>query len=107
MKPGELISGTKPIQCNTGRKTVSVTVTNTSEYIIYIASHYHFFEVNLGLQFARESTFGMHLDIPAGTTIRWTCGEMKHVQLTEYAGKKKLFGFQKKLKSVPKPVDDL
>jgi urease beta subunit len=35
----------------------------------------------------------MHLNIPAGTAVRFEPGEEKQVTLVEYGGNKKVFGF--------------
>ena len=66
MKPGELFPGTGDIQCNQGRGTVTVLVENTSDHVIYVSSHYHFFEVNKRLRFSRRAAYGRRLDMPAG-----------------------------------------
>ena len=86
MKPGELFPGTRDIQCNQGRGTVAVLVENTSDHIVYVASHYHFFEVNKRLRFSRRAAYGRRLDIPAGTLVRWEPGEVKEVRLVDLAG---------------------
>ena len=53
---------------------------------------YHFFEINKALDFDREKSFGMHLDIPAGTAVRFGPGESKEVVLTEFGGTGELLG---------------
>nr|WP_304590162.1 urease subunit beta [Pleurocapsa sp. CCALA 161] len=60
---------------------------------IQIGSHYHFYEVNTALQFERESTKGMRLDIPAGTAVRFEPGDEKTVTLVAVAGSKEIYGF--------------
>ncbi|VAW67690.1 Urease beta subunit, partial [hydrothermal vent metagenome] len=57
-------------------------------------SHYHFFEVNTALQFAREKTRGYRLNIPAGTAVRFEPGQSRTVELVAYAGKREVYGFQ-------------
>ena len=52
----------------------TLTVVNTGDRPIQIGSHYHFFEANRALEFDRETSFGMHLDIPAGTAVRFEPG---------------------------------
>ena len=57
--------------------------TNTGDRPIQVGSHYHFFEANRALEFDRAAAFGMHLDIPAGTAVRFEPGESKEVTLVE------------------------
>lgn len=94
MKPGELFPGTGSIQCNQGRDTATVLVENTSDHVVYVASHYHFFEVNKRLRFSRRAAYGRRLDIPAGTLERWEPGETKEVPLVDLGGRRNVQGFQ-------------
>jgi urease beta subunit len=93
MRPGEAAYGAGTITGNTGRRTVTLAVENTSDRDIQVTSHYHFFEVNKRLRFDRAQAFGMHLDIPPGTTIRFEPGERREVRLVEFGGGKRLIGF--------------
>lgn len=90
---GEVIFAADPIEINSGRPVKKMVVTNTGDRTIQVCSHYHFFESNKALSFDREEAFGLHLDIPAGSAIRFEPGEEKEVALTEYAGEGKLYGF--------------
>ena len=81
------------IEINAGRRTVELTVENRGDRPIQIGSHFHFFEVNSALAFDRPRAFGMHLDIPSGTAARFEPGEERKVVLTEYAGKRAVYGF--------------
>ncbi len=83
----------KPVIINEGRKHSKVTVKNEGEHTIQVGSHFHFFEVNKKLVFDREQAFGMHLDIPSGTSVRFLPGEILTVDLTEYRGRQFLIGF--------------
>ena len=94
MKPGELFPGTGTIRCNQGRGTVTVLVENTSDHVVYVASHYHFFEANKRLRFSRRAAYGRRLDIPAGALARWEPGEIVEVRLVELAGRRIVQGFQ-------------
>lgn len=91
---GEIIFADGEIEINSGKDTIKVTVTNSGDRTIQVCSHYHFFEANNALKFDREAAFGYRLDIPAGSAIRFEPGEEKEVQLTTFAGEKKLYGFQ-------------
>jgi urease beta subunit len=45
------------------------------------------------MEFDREKAFGMRLNIPAGTAVRFEPGEEKTVELTEFGGSQKIYGF--------------
>ena len=70
MKIGEIMAADREITLNEGKKTVTVTVANKGDRPVQVGSHFHFFEVNKFMSFDREATFGYHLDIPSGTSIR-------------------------------------
>ncbi len=93
MIPGEYILAEGNIECNVGRNTIKVIVVNTGDRPVQIGSHYHFFEVNKQMKFEREKSFGMRLNIAAGTAVRFEPGEEKEVELVEFGGNKKIFGF--------------
>jgi urease subunit beta/urease subunit gamma/beta len=93
MIPGEIIYQPGTIIGNVGSRTVTITVENLSDRDIQVTSHYHFFEVNKRLRFDRGQAFGMHLDIPPGTTVRFEPGEQREVRLVEFGGGKRLIGF--------------
>lgn len=80
------------IELNAGRRTVALSVTNLGDRPIQVGSHYHFIETNAALQFNRAKAYGMRLDIPAGTAVRFEPGETKTVQLVEIAGNKVIRG---------------
>ena len=82
-----------PIQINAGRPTVTLEVRNTGDRPIQVGSHFHFFEANRMLQFDREAAFGMRLNIPATTAVRFEPGDKKTVTLVPFAGKRRAYGF--------------
>jgi urease subunit gamma/beta len=90
--PGEIIAADGDIEINAGRRKATLKVVNTGDRPIQIGSHYHFFETNKALDFDREKSFGMHLDVPAGTSVRFAPGEAKEVVLTEFGGSGELLG---------------
>jgi urease subunit beta len=69
-----------------------VEVSNTGDRPIQVGSHYHFFEVNTGLQFDRAAARGFRLNIPAGTAIRFEPGDTRVVELVALAGERKVYG---------------
>ena len=83
----------RPVTINKGRKHHQLTVKNEGKRTVQIGSHFHFFEVNKSLVFERENAFGMHLDIPSGTAIRFEPGKTVEVRLTEYGGNQIILGF--------------
>lgn len=93
MIPGEYILANGNIECNVGRATITITVANTGDRPVQVGSHYHFFEVNKKMAFDREKAFGKRLNIAAGTAVRFEPGEEKEVELVEFGGNKKIFGF--------------
>lgn len=93
MQPGEVMYGEGTITGNADRRTVMIVVESTSDRDIQVTSHYHFFEANKRLRFNRAQAFGMHLDIPPGTTVRFEPGERREVRLVEFVGGKRLIGF--------------
>jgi urease beta subunit len=94
MIPGEYILQPDDIIANAGRPTAQVTVVNTGDRPVQIGSHFHFFEVNKQLQFDRDKAYGMRLNIPAGTAVRFEPGEEKEVQLVAFGGDQKIYGFR-------------
>jgi urease subunit gamma/beta len=90
--PGEIIADDGDIELNAGRRKATLKVVNTGDRPIQIGSHYHFFETNKALDFDRATAIGMHLDIPAGTAVRFEPGEAKEITLTEFGGTGELLG---------------
>jgi len=90
--PGEYLLADGEIAANAGRRTVEVTVANTGDRPIQVGSHFHFFEVNRALRFERTLAFGMRLNVPAGTAVRFEPGDEKRVTLVELAGARTVFG---------------
>lgn len=90
--PGELVPGEGDVEINKGKKSIKVKVLNTGDRPVQIGSHFHFFEVNPELDFKRKDTFGKHLDIPAGTAVRFEPGESKEVQLVSFGGAGEVHG---------------
>lgn len=97
MIPGEIIAAAGEIELNAGREKVTVNVANTGDRPIQVGSHYHFYETNNALEFDRESTKGFRLNIPAGTAVRFEPGQTREVELVNYAGNRKVYGFQGKV----------
>jgi urease subunit beta len=97
MIPGEIITPSGEIELNLGRPTTKIIVANTGDRPIQIGSHFHFYEVNTALNFDREKTRGMRLDIPAGTAVRFEPGDEKEVTLVPLVGTRQIYGFNNKI----------
>src|SRR5205814_8545949 len=84
--------GDGDVVANAGRRTVELIVANTGDRPIQVGSHFHFFEANRALRFDRAQAFGMRLNIPAGTAVRFEPGDEKRVTLVELAGARQVHG---------------
>ena len=93
MVPGEYFLAEGDIIANRGRRTQQLTVVNTGDRPVQVGSHFHFFEANKQLAFERAQAYGMRLNIPAGTAVRFEPGEEKDVWLVALAGSGHVFGF--------------
>ena len=97
MTPGELFTdGPHPDQhtLNTGRRTLSLVVQNTSDRPIQVGSHYHFAETNAALGFERATARGMRLNIASGMAVRFEPGQQRTVELVDFAGERQIYGFR-------------
>src|SRR5881392_3587763 len=97
MIPGEMFIQDGEIELNAGRKTVTLSVTNTGDRPIQVGSHYHFFETNPALKFDRKKARGTRLDIAAGTAVRFEPGQSRAVNLVALAGKRVVYGFRQEV----------
>jgi urease subunit beta len=102
MIPGELRPMEGEIELNAGRRTVTLVVANTGDRPIQVGSHYHFFETNGALGFDRTKAYGMRLNIAAGTAVRFEPGQTRTIELVDYAGARKVYGFQGKIQGALK-----
>lgn len=94
MTPGELFTDGPDHVLNQGRRTLTVIVQNTADRPIQVGSHYHFAETNAALGFDREAARGMRLNIASGTAVRFEPGQQRTVELVDYAGERKIYGFR-------------
>lgn len=90
---GGIIYADTPIEFNEGRPTITIKVRNTGDRPIQVGSHFHFFEVNRALEFDRAAAYGMRLNIPSTTGIRFEPGDEKTVSLVTIGGTASTFGF--------------
>ena len=94
MIPGELFIKDGDIELNKGRKTLTLSISNSGDRPIQVGSHYHFFETNPALKFDRKKARGMRLNIPAGTAVRFEPGQSREVTLVALAGSRTIYGFR-------------
>ena len=98
MKPGEIITKrNNDVLLNEDQKSIVIKVSNKGDRPIQVGSHYHFAETNEFLEFDRDTSRGMRLDIPSGTAVRFEPGQTKDVELIEISGERKIYGFNKKI----------
>jgi len=94
MIPGELLIDDGAHALNPGRRTLKLAVRNTADRPIQVGSHYHFAETNGALAFDRDAARGMRLNIASGTAVRFEPGQERSVELVDFAGDRKVFGFR-------------
>lgn len=92
MVPGEYLFDDDLLELNAGRPNCALQVNNTGDRPVQVGSHFHFFEVNRALVLDRQAAYGMRLDIPAGTAVRFEPGEVKTVRLVALAGLRQVYG---------------
>jgi urease subunit beta len=85
MIPGELLIDPGEHALNTGRRTMTLLVKNAGDRPIQVGSHYHFAETNHALSFDRS--------IASGLAVRFEPGQQRTVELVDYAGERKVYGF--------------
>ena len=94
MIPGELLTDGPELELNPGRRTLTVVVENTGDRPIQVGSHYHFAETNAALRFDRAAARGMRLNIASGTAVRFEPGQQRTVELVDFSGERKVYGFR-------------
>jgi urease beta subunit len=103
MIPGEYLLASEPIEINAGRATRRLEVGNRGDRPVQVGSHCHFFEVNRWLEFDRAAAYGMRLNIPAGTAVRFEPGDTREVELVAIGGAREVFGLNQLVEG---PLDE-
>jgi urease beta subunit len=106
MIPGEYLLATDPVVANAGRRTEELEVANVGDRPIQVGSHFHFFDVNRSLRFERARAFGMRLNIPAGTAVRFEPGDSKKITLVELGGAAEVYGLNGLTNGPTDPSDE-
>lgn len=107
MLPGEYVLKEEEIICNEGSEVFIVSVTNTGDRPIQVGSHFHFYEVNEALHFNRKEAYGKRLNVPAGAAVRFEPGDEKEIQLINFAGERRIYGFNNKVDGKLESEDSL
>ncbi len=105
MIPGEYLLKEGDIEFNVGRASTALVVANRGDRPIQVGSHFHFFEVNSALSFDRTAAYGMRLNIPAGTAVRFEPGQQRTVELVALAGARKVYGFNGQVMGALSPLE--
>jgi urease subunit beta len=92
MIPGEYFLRFEAIEANSGRAVAKLVVTNRGDRPVQVGSHCHFFEVNRALEFDRDRAYGMRLNIPAGTAVRFEPGDTQEVEVVAIGGTRTVYG---------------
>jgi urease beta subunit len=92
--PGEILAAPGTIELNPGRERTELLVENGGDRPIQVGSHYHFAAVNPALAFDRDAAWGLRLDIPAGTSVRFEPGLSVVVGLVPIAGRRVIAGLR-------------
>ena len=95
MIPGEYLLKAEPIELTAGRPTRRLVVSNRCDRPIQVGSHFHFFEVNRWLAFVRAAAYGMRLNIPAGTAVRFEPGDTREVEIVAIGGTRDVCGLNR------------
>ncbi len=102
-QPGRIVTVDADIELSAGRETTTVTVVNTGDRPVQVGSHFHFFEVNRALRFDRAAAYGFHLDVPAGTAVRFEAGDERDVDLVAFGGTADIQGLNGMTRQVARP----
>ena len=83
--PGHIEIAPGSIDLYAGRDRITLPITSRGDRPIQVGSHYPFSATNAALDFDRVAAAGRHLDIPAGTAVRFEPGETRNVSLVANA----------------------
>ena len=92
--PGEVLYGDDPVVINAGKDVIRLRVTNTADRPIQVGSHYHFAEVNPGLDFDRQAAWGRRLNVLSGGSVRFEPGAVDEVELIPIGGQRIVAGLR-------------
>lgn len=90
--PGEVLTADGTVTTSPGRPRARLRVVNTGDRPVQVGSHFHFAQANEALEFDRTAAHGTHLDVPAGTAVRFEPGIEREVDLVPLAGTRVIAG---------------
>jgi urease subunit gamma/beta len=90
--PGEVLTAAGTVTTSPGRPRTRLRVVNTGDRPVQVGSHFHFAQANEALDFDRAAARGTHLDVPAGTAVRFEPGIEREVDLVPLAGTRVVAG---------------
>ncbi|WP_370738512.1 urease subunit gamma [Streptomyces sp. EN27] len=85
-------------------QVTKVTVDNPTDRPVQVGSHYHFAEVNDGLEFPRMEAWGRRLNVPAGSSVRFEPGITEEVELVPIEGERVVHGLRGRIKGLPEKI---
>jgi urease beta subunit len=94
MIPGEILAVAGDVILNAGLEVRVIEVANAGDRPIQVGSHYHFAEANPALRFDRKAAWGMRLDAPSGSAVRFEPGQVREVSLIPFGGARRVIGFR-------------
>ncbi len=94
MIPGEVVTEAGDIVLNADVEATVIEVANTGDRPIQVGSHYHFAEANPALRFDRKAAWGMRLDAPSGSAVRFEPGQVREISLIPFGGARRVIGFR-------------
>jgi len=90
---GGYVCRAEPVTFDAAKPATILTIRNTGDRPVQVGSHFHFFEANRALEFDRAAAFGLHLNIPSSTAMRFEPGDQREVSLVPYGGNRNVYGF--------------
>ncbi len=94
MIPGEIRFGEGDIVINAGRPVTTLRVVNAADRPVQVGSHFHFAEVNAGLEFDRDAAWGKRLNVMSGGAVRFEPGAVEEVELVPIGGRRIVRGLR-------------
>jgi urease subunit beta len=94
MRPGEILTGEGALELLADRERRRLRVRNLGDRPVQVGSHYHFAEANPALAFDRVAAWGMRLEVPAGTSVRFEPGIETDVTLVVLGGRRRVPGLR-------------
>lgn len=92
--PGEILHAKEDVEINADMEVTTIRVENTADRPVQVGSHFHFAEVNAGLEFDRKAAWGKRLNVLSGGAMRFEPGAVEEVELVPIQGKRIVRGLR-------------